>query len=62
MPHNNHTGGGSSSGGQTGDDLGSKDEVKVFKDEGDGDEEKTSENLLEEKSSLINLTESEVSS
>lgn len=48
-----------SSGG--GDDLGSTDEVKVFKDEGDGEDEKrSSENLTEEKSSLIDLTESEV--
>lgn len=44
----------------TGDDLGSTDEVKVFGDEGDHDDEKlSSENLLEEKSSLIDLTESE---
>ena len=44
-----------------GDDLGSTDEVKVFKDEGDGEDEKrSSENLTEEKSSLIDLTESEV--
>uniref|UniRef100_A0A8W7P6P1 dTCF n=1 Tax=Anopheles coluzzii TaxID=1518534 RepID=A0A8W7P6P1_ANOCL len=43
----------------TGDELGSTDEVKVFKDEGDRDDEKLSENLLEEKSSLIDLTESE---
>ncbi|XP_044735883.1 protein pangolin, isoforms A/H/I/S isoform X2 [Chrysoperla carnea] len=43
-----------------GDDLGSTDEVKVFKDEGDGEDEKrSSENLTEEKSSLIDLTESE---
>ncbi|KAE8746435.1 hypothetical protein FOCC_FOCC006801 [Frankliniella occidentalis] len=40
-----------------GDDLGSTDEVKVFKDE--GEDEKRSENLTEEKSSLIDLTESE---
>jgi len=46
-----------------GDDLGSTDEVKVFKDEGDKEDENISgENLLEEKSSLIDLTESEVSS
>lgn len=44
-----------------GDDLGSTDEVKVFKDEGEQDEEISSQNLLEEKSSLIDLTESEVS-
>ncbi|XP_058118246.1 protein pangolin, isoforms A/H/I/S isoform X2 [Anopheles coustani] len=49
MPHNS----------STGDELGSTDEVKVFKDEGDRDDEKLSENLLEEKSSLIDLTESE---
>ncbi|XP_075165465.1 protein pangolin, isoforms A/H/I/S-like [Haematobia irritans] len=43
----------------TGDDLGSTDEVKIFKDEGDRDDETVStENLLEEKSSLIDLTES----
>lgn len=44
-----------------GDDLCSADEVKVFKDEGEQDEEISSQNLLEEKSSLIDLTESEVS-
>lgn len=56
MPHTNHAQHTSSSG----DDLGSTDEVKVFKDEGDRDDEKnSSENLLEEKSSLIDLTESE---
>lgn len=56
MPHTRHTG-------SSGDDLGSTDEVKVFKDEGDREDEKiSSENLLvEEKSSLIDLTESEVS-
>lgn len=49
------------SSGSGGDDLGSTDEVKVFKDEGDGEDEKrSSENLTEEKSSLIDLTESEV--
>ncbi|EDW71068.2 protein pangolin, isoforms A/H/I/S isoform X6 [Drosophila virilis] len=55
MPHT-HTRHGSS-----GDDLGSTDEVKIFKDEGDREDEKiSSENLLvEEKSSLIDLTESE---
>ncbi|CRL08137.1 CLUMA_CG020916, isoform B [Clunio marinus] len=44
-----------------GDDFGSTDEVKVFKDEGDKEDEQSSgENLLlEEKSSLIDLTESE---
>ncbi|XP_018331086.1 uncharacterized protein LOC108741017 [Agrilus planipennis] len=51
MPHVSSTGG---------DDLCSTDEVKVFKDEGDGEDEKrSSENLTEEKSSLIDLTESE---
>lgn len=59
MPHTNHTATTTSS---SGDDLGSTDEVKVFKDEGDREDEKiSSENLLEEKSSLIDLTESEVS-
>lgn len=52
MPHVSSGGGG--------DDLGSTDEVKVFKDEGE-DEKRSSENLTEEKSSLIDLTESEVS-
>lgn len=44
-------------------DLCSTDEVKVFKDEGDRDDEKMSveHNLLEEKSSLIDFTENEVS-
>ncbi|XP_050671765.1 protein pangolin, isoforms A/H/I/S isoform X3 [Leptidea sinapis] len=56
MPHA-HSNSAASSGG---DDLGSTDEVKVFKDEGDGEDEKrSSENLLEEKSSLIDWTESE---
>lgn len=42
------------------DDLGSTDEVKVFKEEGGREDENiSSENLLEEKSSLIDLTESE---
>ncbi|XP_063226446.1 protein pangolin, isoforms A/H/I/S isoform X5 [Bacillus rossius redtenbacheri] len=50
MPHVSSSGGG--------DDLGSTDEVKVFKDEGE-DEKRSSENLTEEKSSLIDLTESE---
>ncbi|XP_054003055.1 protein pangolin, isoforms A/H/I/S-like [Hylaeus anthracinus] len=50
MPHVSSNGGG--------DDLGSEDEVKVFKDEGE-DEKRSSENLTEEKSSLIDLTESE---
>lgn len=53
MPHVSSSGG---------DDLGSTDEVKVYKDEGiDEDEKRSSENLTEEKSSLIDLTESEVS-
>ncbi|XP_037925800.1 protein pangolin, isoforms A/H/I/S isoform X7 [Hermetia illucens] len=59
MPHNSHQ---SHTGhtGSSGDDLGSTDEVKIFKDEGDREDEKiSSENLLEEKSSLIDLTESE---
>ncbi|XP_023289878.1 protein pangolin, isoforms A/H/I/S isoform X3 [Orussus abietinus] len=51
MPHVSSSGGG--------DDLCSEDEVKVFKDEGEGEDEKRSENLTEEKSSLIDLTESE---
>ncbi|CAL7934149.1 unnamed protein product [Xylocopa violacea] len=50
MPHVSSSGGG--------DDLGSEDEVKVFKDEGE-DEKRSSENLTEEKSSLIDLTESQ---
>uniref|UniRef100_A0A0C9RC32 dTCF n=1 Tax=Fopius arisanus TaxID=64838 RepID=A0A0C9RC32_9HYME len=50
MPHVSSNGGG--------DDLCSEDEVKVFKDEGE-DEKRSSENLTEEKSSLIDLTESE---
>lgn len=58
MPHAQSSSAASSGG----DDLGSTDEVKVFKDEGDGEDEKrSSENLLEEKSSLIDWTESEVS-
>jgi transcription factor 7-like 2 len=71
MPHTNHNNTSTQSqqqsqqnaGGSPGDDLGSTDEVKVFKDEGDREDEKiSSENLLvEEKSSLIDLTESEVS-
>lgn len=51
MPHVNSGGGG--------DDF-SNDEVKVFKDEGEV-EKNSSENLKEEKSDLIDLTESEVS-
>ena len=55
-------GGGGSQGHNSGDDLGTMDEVKVFKDEGeDENEQNASESLqaelLEEKSSLI--TESE---
>ncbi|EEB13096.1 conserved hypothetical protein [Pediculus humanus corporis] len=49
MPHVNSGGGG--------DDF-SNDEVKVFKDEGEV-EKNSSENLKEEKSDLIDLTESE---
>lgn len=61
MPHNNHSST-AHAGASPGDDLGSTDEVKVFKDEGDKEDENiSSENLLEEKSSLIDLTESEVS-
>lgn len=60
MPHNSHN---SHAGhtGSSGDDLSSTDEVKVYKDEGgDREDEKIfTENLLEEKSSLIDLTESE---
>jgi hypothetical protein len=51
MPHVSSSGGG--------DDQGSEDEVKVFKDEGE-DEERSSENLHEVKKSLIDLTDSEV--
>ncbi|XP_058466281.1 protein pangolin, isoforms A/H/I/S-like [Malaya genurostris] len=55
MPNTNEN----SHSGSTGDDLGSTDEVKVFKDEGDREDEKaSSENLLEEKFNLIDLTES----
>lgn len=53
MPHVSSGGGG--------DDLGSTDEVKVFKEEGD-EENRSSENLTEDKTSLIDLTESEVRS
>lgn len=61
MPHTNHSSHTTTTS-SSGDDLGSTDEVKVFKDEGDREDEKiSSENLLEEKSSLIDLTESEVS-
>lgn len=66
MPHTNHSVGATASSAapsSPGDDFGSTDEVKVFKDEGDKEDEQSSgENLLlEEKSSLIDLTESEVS-
>lgn len=67
MPHTNHSVGAaaasSAAPSSPGDDFGSTDEVKVFKDEGDKEDEQSSgENLLlEEKSSLIDLTESEVS-
>lgn len=62
MPHSNHPAS-STTPASPGDDYGSTDEVKVFKDEGDKEDEQSSgENLLlEEKSSLIDLTESEVS-
>lgn len=56
----NSAGGAGAGSSSPGDDLGSTDEVKVFKDEGEQDEEISSQNLLEEKSSLIDLTESEV--
>ncbi|XP_070508028.1 protein pangolin, isoforms A/H/I/S isoform X7 [Chironomus tepperi] len=57
MPHTNHT---TAAPASPGDDFGSTDEVKVFKDEGEKeDEQQLGENLLEEKSSLIDLTESE---
>lgn len=58
---NSASGAGAGGSSSPGDDLGSADEVKVFKDEGEQDEEISSQNLLEEKSSLIDLTESEVS-
>lgn len=67
MPHTNLSGGAATTSAASpsspGDDFGSTDEVKVFKDEGDKEDEQSSnENfLLEEKSSLIDLTESEVS-
>lgn len=57
---NSTSGAGAGGSSSPGDDLGSADEVKVFKDEGEQDEEISSQNLLEEKSSLIDLTESEV--
>lgn len=67
MPHTNHSGGAaatsSAAPSSPGDDFGSTDEVKVFKDEGDKEEEQLQSNELtldEEKSSLIDLTESEV--
>jgi N-terminal CTNNB1 binding len=66
MPHTNHSVGAaatsSAAPSSPGDDFGSTDEVKVFKDEGEKeDEQSLGENLLlEEKSSLIDLTESEV--
>jgi N-terminal CTNNB1 binding len=68
MPHTNHSVGAaatsSAAPSSPGDDFGSTDEVKVFKDEGEKEDEQSSgENLLlEEKSSLIDLTESEVRS
>ncbi|XP_067216014.1 protein pangolin, isoforms A/H/I/S-like isoform X2 [Linepithema humile] len=53
MPHVSSSGGG--------DDLGTEDEIKVFKHEGEGEgqEKASSENLTEDKSDLIDLTESE---
>lgn len=40
-----------------GDDLASTDEVKVYKDEGEEDENKASENLSEDKIGLVTETE-----
>jgi len=42
-----------------GDDLASADEVKVYKDEGD-EEQRSSENLSEDKIGLVTETEVEV--
>ncbi|ESO10020.1 hypothetical protein HELRODRAFT_167857 [Helobdella robusta] len=39
------------------DDLASTDEIKVYKDEGEGEDEKRSENLNEEKMGLLTETE-----
>lgn len=36
-----------------GEDLASSDEIKVFKDEGDEEENRSSENLTDLKSSLV---------
>ena len=47
MPHVNSSGG---------DDLTSTDEVKVYKDEGE-EENRSSENLLEDKHELVTETE-----
>lgn len=48
-----------SSSGDGGDELATEDEIKLYKHE--GEEDKTSsENLTEDKSDLIDLTESEV--
>jgi len=44
-----------------GDDLASADEVKVYKDEGD-DEQRSSENLSEDKIGLVTETEQVTSS
>jgi len=40
-----------------GDDLASADEVKVYKDEGDEEEQRSSENLSEDKIGLVTETE-----
>ena len=57
MPHGNG-GGGRRAGSGGGDDLASTDEVKVYKDEGCGEEEnKASENLSEDKLGLVIETE-----
>ncbi|XP_035228325.1 protein pangolin, isoforms A/H/I/S-like [Stegodyphus dumicola] len=45
-----------------GDDLASSDEIKVFKDEGDEEENRSSENLMDLKSSLVTEGEEEKSS
>lgn len=41
----------------SGDDYASNDEVKVYKDEGENEDEKRSENLNEEKLGLVTETE-----
>ena len=42
---------------QAGQDYASNDEVKVYKDEGENEDEKRSENLNEEKLGLVTETE-----